>query len=606
MAMIEKYKHLEELYPSVPKMPTPRETQELLMQMTFDILEKNPNQKRFVVCAPTGSGKSQYGVWIIKAIAKWLYAREMEAWEAGPNKDPDKKPRRARGVYTSPLNVLVDQLQENLEGKSLIATLKGREHYSCKAGRLNCAKGYCKLNKCSQNIFPTRYYMKEEEIDLYKEEIVEGNDGKPIPVKTFIGKDTHRIKTSYCKEKCVVRSDCPCSDCEYIQAMTAFTQASIGNTNFTLFEVMKGASARIIVVDEMDDTENFIRMTHSITIPQVIKFGEIVDQSPYFAHHIERLRDIKMEYDCDIELSDEGRVKLPDAEYLRTKRDIEKIELLLADYDTHRKNWCVTYNEEAGTTKYEPITVSRFLDSIFHKDAYIIMMSATPIKHEGYAYIEVPSTFPAANRPWKYLPLGKMGVKHREDSSSKIAQFLIGLRGKTLVHCHAYSIARLIHTKIKAIDPHRTVLLQHSGKLNLAGTHNSYGRDTIVEQFKSSKDPDAILLSVNLARGVDFPEPEIINNVIAKIPWMDYRDLLVQAKNYECKGKGWQDEEIARCLMQAYGRLPRSPEKYSRCIIVDSDFNDPDGHAMLKNWYKKNKRHFYTWFTEAEVERFLK
>lgn len=595
-----------ELYPAVPTMPEPRETQKILMQKTFEIMDQNPEQRKFVICAPTGSGKTLYGVWVIEAIAAYIRAKEEErmAGCSGGEKEERLARLNTRGVYTSPLNVLVDQFDESMKEYERTATLKGREHYQCKAGKENCAVGYCQLNQCSLSPSNRRYVVVETTVPVFEYRDVIKEDGTLDKERVQIGTKTNREKKSVCGT-CDIE-ECMCRICTYKNARAAFFSAPVGNTNFSLFEIIGTSNTMSIVVDEMDDVEDFLRMQHAVTVPRIIRFGDLMDQSPYFSQHIECLRDIKMEIDCDIELADNGKVPMSGAEYLAASKHSNRIGSLLDDWDAHKLLWCVSYDEDRHTTKYEPITITRFLNQMFEPYHYVIMMSATPVKMDGYAFIEVPSTFPAVNRPWKYLPLGKMGKNHREANSELLAQFLITLRGKTLVHCHAYSIAKLLAQKIHAIDPTRVVFLQHRGKTNKLSETNSYGRGEIVDRFKQSTNPDAILLSVNLARGVDFPEPDIINNVIAKIPWKDYRDPLVQAKNYVLKGRGWQDEEIARTLMQAYGRLPRSPQKYSRCIITDVDFNDPKGYAMLRNWYEKNKKHFYTWFTEAEVERFIK
>jgi len=76
---------------------------------------------------------------------------------------------------------------------------------------------------------------------------------------------------------------------------------------------------------------------------------------------------------------------------------------------------------------------------------------------------------------------------------------------------------------------------------------------------------------------------------------------LVIAKNREAGNVKWQWKVISRTIMQAYGRLPRSPEKISHCYIVDSDFNNPKGISMAKLWYDRHQEYFFDWFKDAEV-----
>jgi len=527
-------------FPSTDKIPEPRDTQIDLINQSVELF--NQGHKHIVVCAPTGSGKSAYGLWMARLLANFTRKETVVN-----GKSTFSTPKI---VYTSPLNVLVDQMNSNFEIR-YIKTIKGREHYACVSGKENCAVGWCKLHKCS---------MVHE-----------------LPRECKSCEKSHPE----------LFDRCPCNHCIYKKELALFKNHNIGNTNFTLFQYGIAEGRDIIVIDECDAIESFIRMQHSFTVDEIIK-GD-------YTEHIARLKEIKMDVDVELELVLEGRLELSAKQIHKLKNKSNNIKTLIEDYEKGRA-WCVSYNYDR--TKYEPINTDRFLEPLI-KDKIVIFMSATPEKREDAGFIEVGSTFPIENRLWEYKPLGQMGIKYRNETVHNIAEFLTTLEGKTLVHCHSYGIARMLSSALKPLTNNK-VFTQVNNVIEEADDDNYYRKD-IVYQFKQSKDDNAILLSVNLARGVDFPEYNIKNNVIAKFPWFDHTDPLTIAKNRQEGNVKWQWKEISRTLMQAYGRLPRSPEKISHCYIVDSDFNNPRGISMAKLWYDRHKEYFFDWFKDAEV-----
>jgi len=94
----------------------------------------------------------------------------------------------------------------------------------------------------------------------------------------------------------------------------------------------------------------------------------------------------------------------------------------------------------------------------------------------------VGSTFPIENRLWEYKPLGRMGIKHREETVYNIARFLTTLEGKTLVHCHSYGIAKMLSEALRPICKSK-VFLQVNNMVDENENDNYYRKD-IVYQFK--------------------------------------------------------------------------------------------------------------------------
>lgn len=285
---------------------------------------------------------------------------------------------------------------------------------------------------------------------------------------------------------------------------------------------------------------------------------------------------------------------ITDEQRKKYKEELEKIDRILLDYEENSEPWVViNYTNRRGIqkSKIEPITTERFIEPLF-KDKIVIMMSATLSKMEGWEYLEVSSPFPVELRQWQYLPLGRMSMKHRMKSFPKVAEWLPTLTGKTLVHCVSYDSASYLAELLRAkgIYP----LLQTNDLDDV--DEDTYMRYDIVQAFKTAKDQDKILLSVKLERGTDFPEPDILNNVILAVPFPNPTDPLTKAKNNTI-GLSWQDSQVARTIEQSYGRINRNADKKTMTYIVDSNFNNLE----LGFWYQRNLNHFHKWFIEAEV-----
>lgn len=156
---------------------------------------------KITVCAPTGSGKSILGITLFKYFGSL-----------------DKK-----CLYTSPLNNLVDQI----EGYDFqdIYTLKGRVHYRCLAKNDTSDKGFCQRDRC-----PSSKRVRSCKHEPY----------------------------GACKT-------CVCRHCIYKIAFLKFKNSVKGNTNFTLFLMGVDNSPDVIVIDEVDLMESFIRNHYSFT-----------------------------------------------------------------------------------------------------------------------------------------------------------------------------------------------------------------------------------------------------------------------------------------------------------------------------------------------------
>lgn len=536
---------IKDYFPTTYNITAPREIQIDIFNKLESILgKKDEKHHKVVLCAPTGIGKSLCALTVLRYL-----------------KSTDGTP----GLYTSPLNVLVDQVCNDFEKSEkggYLRTLKGRAHYPCiaKPGE-NCDKGYCQSDICT--------------LDPKKSRDCNSN-----------------------KEEC---NSCPCWGCTYKQAMSAYKNSSIGNTNFTLFQLgVTNTDCGVVILDESDAIEDFVRSFHTVTLKtddnDFSGYSDFDDQILLLEEYLIDLRD-KQE-SIQNKLSNEtSKSKIEHYRKINTENEdlISKIEFLNSDYQQYNEPWvCSIFQFRNGTwsTKFEPITTERFIQPMFENKT-VIEMSATPIRHDNYDFIEFESPFSADIRPWIYKPINRMSLKYRKKGLPKLAKFLGTLNHKTIVHCHSYAFADQLGESLRNIGIYPLV---QSNKFN--DYNNAFNSDTVtrydaISAFKSDMDPNRILLSVALARGIDLPEQDIINNVIAVLPFPNPTDPLVKAKN-KLLGKAWQGPSMASTITQAYGRVNRNNKKRTITYIVDSNFG---------YWFKDNKKYFYNWFLEARVKK---
>ena len=539
-------------------------TNQLLDYFPFDnkITEIRPNQlvaldaiwaaiqegkTRIMLSGPVGSGKSKIGETVIQYF-----------------KDNSKT-----SLYTSPLNSLVDQLEQSKHDTSDIETLKGKSHYNCIAQPgYKCDNSYCSHNVCS------------------------------------VTKNTRNCKG--CEN-----TDCICNNCIYKSVFQKYRKSKAGNTNMALWLMgIIPKDTSVLIIDEVDSLEDFVRMYCTVTVPYHLKSDNFKDHMEYAEKYADALKS------C---VSCEHGYSCKPKNIKKHEQGIDKILAMVYDFEENEESWVIKKEyTKAGDlrTRYEPITINRFINSILESMDFVLAMSATPPHWENYHFIEVESPFPVDIRHCEYFPIGKMSMNYRDRTIPKLADFLITLRGKTIVHCVSYATAQKIADALRErkIFP----LLQINNDNNGDCDKDNVQRWAVVNAFKTSKDINKILLSVKLDRGVDFWEPEIQNNIIAVVPFQNPTDKLVRAKT-ALLGESWKAEDTAISIEQAHGRIHRGVyllsnvvknrpelswlptnakgEVLKRTIIIDSNFNNGGGPLMA--WYQRNKRYFTKSFNDV-------
>lgn len=265
-------------------------------------------------------------------------------------------------------------------------------------------------------------------------------------------------------------------------------------------------------------------------------------------------------------------------------RNVRKIRENLFKLSTAKGEWVI--EDTGNTVLFDVISPHHYAEPmLFRSIPKVVLFSATIrpktcelLGIDSVDFYEYNSTFPVRNRPIIYLPT----IKLQKNNSShelwewvrRIDRIIDGrLDRNGIIHTISYERARFL----KEYSIHRDIII----------THNSGGVHQAVKKFKQS-DPPVILVSPCVTTGYDFPGDECRYQVISKLPFLDTRAKIFQARKQ--KDKNYTYYLVAQELVQMCGRAVRSIEDWSENFILDSHWG----------WFWiKYKDYFPKWFLEA-------
>lgn len=196
---------------------------------------------------------------------------------------------------------------------------------------------------------------------------------------------------------------------------------------------------------------------------------------------------------------------------------------------------------------------------------------------EDFTWSERPSTFPVARRPI-YIVEGGVKVSTRMSRGEELvwmnkidAILATRLDRKAIIHAVSYDRARFIYENSR----YRRHMVVHSS------------RDTAaqVERFRRMS-PPAILVSPTVREGWDFPYDQCELQIIAKIPFVDMRPAVIQARHKA--DKLYTNYLAVMALIQSCGRGMRAADDFCETFIVDDNIRWllQSIRSMLPRWFK--------------------
>ncbi|WP_433626654.1 helicase C-terminal domain-containing protein [Halomicrococcus sp. NG-SE-24] len=470
-----------------------------------------------LVRAPTGSGKS-------------LLARAIAGCARRPD---DAAPSDATGAYyTTPQvsqldDVAADALLDDLK------IIRGKRNYSC---------------------------------------ILPGEKDTPVDRAPCAREKGYDCSV---KHRCPYFSDRAIASNREIAAMTlAYFMRTAGSEVFRKRDV--------VVVDEAHGLAEWAEMYAAIELnPRTVPIWDDVDVPAVESidravRYAERLSNV-----CEREKDDLlAKQELSPAEAARRDRLqelISELDWFVSDYrdPDSATEWVVDQSDgTGGPLTIKPMNPERYLaHTVWDRGNRFALLSATILNKAAFcrqvgldpddvALVDVGHTFPVENRPLYDVTQGKMTYEHRDDTLPAIARTLVRIMQahpdeKGIVHAHSYAIQE------RLVDS-----LAEFGVGDRVRAHDRESRDADLEAWKATDDPD-VFLSVKMEEALDLHGDLARWQVLCKAPFANTGDSRV-AHRLEQGQWAWYYRSALRTVIQACGRVVRSPDDFGATYLADS------------------------------------
>lgn len=242
--------------------------------------------------------------------------------------------------------------------------------------------------------------------------------------------------------------------------------------------------------------------------------------------------------------------------------------------------------EERDCIKLLPVSLSDappfFWPSAVKK---VVLMSATISYKDVQAlnmgrrrvcYIDCKSPIPPGSRPIVFDNLVSVNRNNMTEAGAKLAQYIQELADfhkeeKGVIHA-TYQMA--------------SILSQHLSDSRFI----FHTRDNKRSQYNLFRDSDPrsgrILVACGMYEGIDLPEDLGRWQVVSKVPWTSLGSPAV--KHMAAKDPEWYIWETCKTVIQACGRICRTPEDFGVTYIPDMTFQRmlDEGNHMIPQWFR--------------------
>jgi len=279
-----------------------------------------------------------------------------------------------------------------------------------------------------------------------------------------------------------------------------------------------------------------------------------------------------------------GRAELDREEVARRDRLGELISELgwfLEDYRDldSPTTWVVDQSGGEGSPlAIKPLDPARYLrHTVWDRGNRFALLSATILSKEAFcrgigldpstvALVDVPHTFPLEHRPLYDVTRGSMTYEDRDETVPEIARLIVRLMArhpdeKGLIHAHSYDIAGRI-----------TELLGEFGVAARVRRHGREDRDAELSAWKASDDPE-VFVSVKMEEALDLNGDRCRWQVVCKAPYRNTNDSRV-ARRLADDQWAWYHRTALRTVIQACGRVVRSPDDHGATYLADDSLLD--------------------------------
>ncbi|HXW02779.1 MAG TPA: helicase C-terminal domain-containing protein [Nitrosarchaeum sp.] len=530
-----------------PEQFSPRDIQKKII---FEIEEKlKSGYKKIILCAPTGVGKSLVGATVSRYFDSSFTITASKHLQDQYIKDiPFLKP---------------------VKGKQNFACLKMMESEKIDNTRramrwgLTCDKGQC-----------------QEKIIKNGKEVVEVCKFKP----TIKQVDEHTQNAESCHY--------------YLQKYDALiSKHSLWNYH-AFFQIMK--FNKKLFEDYLNRKVSIFDEAHKIEdqIMQFIGFdifnGQIEECNLNSGKYDFSDLDSMIQLIDDIAYSYAKKIKdIKESDSFQSAPDYESITRLERRYDraaqakidilTGKDNFVINdpvrdLNGNFRSISVKPIDVSSFANSFFTTE-YQIFMSATidrfsfcenmGLIQDDVAFIDTPeSPFPIENRRIDLLNIKRLSYGSTESDELEVIKVIDRIMDE-----HSDERGLILTSSVPRCQKIlRYLSPKNTRRIRICHSYNQDGKtqDEIISEHAS--DPSGVLLSSSLWEGVDLKDDLSRFQIIAKVPYPNYKEKRTKAKMD--KFPLWYTSQTLTKLLQGFGRSIRSENDWAKTYVLDTAVNN--------------------------------
>lgn len=247
-------------------------------------------------------------------------------------------------------------------------------------------------------------------------------------------------------------------------------------------------------------------------------------------------------------------------------------------YDLYR-------GEEQEVIKLRPISVKSYKPILWPWCVQKIVLLSATISHKdieelGLAdrrvmYINSSSPINPVNRPVYYDPIGPITYRNYGTMLPKVAKYIENklpqMHGKGVVHC-TYAISERLRGMLKS---DRFIF------------HTKQNKREKYQEFITRSD-NCVLVACGLYEGIDLVGDLGRWQIIVKCPYPSLADSAIDYKSE--KDPEWYSWETIKCILQASGRICRTPTDYGCTILLDSTFEMLYNKYinLIPDWFKES------------------
>jgi len=274
----------------------------------------------------------------------------------------------------------------------------------------------------------------------------------------------------------------------------------------------------------------------------------------------------------------------PDFELItRLERRYDKSAQAKIDIMGDKDNFIVNdpmkdLNGNFRTISVKPIDVSKFAKTFFETE-YQIFMSATINKQsfcenmgfdkDEVAFVDTPkSPFPIEHRQIDLLNIRRLSYGSTEEDELEVIKTI-----DRILDEHSTERGLILTSSIQRCQKIlRFLSPKNTRRIRICHSTNKDGKtqDEVISEHAS--DPTGVLLSSSLWEGVDLKDDLSRFQIIAKVPYPNYKEKRTKAKMD--KFPLWYTSQTLTKLLQGFGRSIRSNDDWAKTYVLDTAVNN--------------------------------